>query len=55
MYSEKLSSDDIQKAFLNPVLNPNDFIENLEVEDELKLDLNELYKLNNNWFENYFK
>ncbi len=29
--------------------------ENLEVEDELKLDLNELYKLNNNWFENYFK
>ena len=30
-------------------------IENLEVEDELKLDLNELYKLNNNWFENYFK
>ncbi|MBO83239.1 MAG: hypothetical protein CL506_02615 [Actinobacteria bacterium] len=34
MYSEKLSPDDIQKAFLNPVLNPNDFIKNLEIEDK---------------------
>ena len=29
--------------------------ENLEVENEFKIKINELQKINANWFENYFK
>ena len=29
--------------------------ENLEMENEFKMNIGDLYKSNTNWFENYFK